>query len=101
MAGVFYAFGFMAFFYFQSKYIQIHFLFSASDANLATGTISLVFTAIGLLTSGIVVTVFKPRARYMALWNVFTSVTSVVIITSYGYFSCTASSNAMIMEKYI
>lgn len=99
MAAVFYCFGYIPFFIFQAKYIQIHFLFSASTANLITGTVSLVFTAIGLLAAGIVITIFKPRARYLAMWNVITSVISICGVIGYGYFSCTANSNVLIMEK--
>lgn len=101
MAAVFYCFGYIPFWFFQAKYIQIHFLFSASTANLITGTISLVFSAIGMLTAGIVITIFKPPARYLAMWNVVTSVISVLGIIGYGFFSCTAGNNAVIMEKYL
>lgn len=99
MAAVFYCFGYIPFFFFQAKYIQIHFLFSPSTANLITGTVSLVFTAIGLLTAGVVITVFKPRARYLAMWNVIASIVSVFGVVGYGYFSCSASGNSLIMEK--
>jgi uncharacterized membrane protein YqjE len=100
MAAVFYCFGYVPFFFFQAKYIQIHFLFSASTANMITGTVSLVFAAVGLLSAGIVITVFKPRARYLAMWNIVSSIFSVFGVIAYGYFSCTASSNSLIMEKY-
>lgn len=99
MAGVFYCFGYVPFYFFQAKYIQIHFLFSASDANMITGTVSLIFSALGLLTAGIIITIFKPPARYLAMWNIVASTFSVFGIIAYGYFSCTASSNSLIMEK--
>lgn len=99
MAGVFYCFGYVPFWFFQAKYIQIHFLFTPSAANMVTGTVSLVFSAIGLLTAGIFISVFKPRARYLALWNVITSIFSVFGIVAYGYFSCTAGNNSLIMQK--
>jgi len=99
MAGAFYLFGYMPFQYFQSKYIQIHFLFSASTANLITGPVALVFSAIGLLSAAIYITIMKPRARSLALWNIVTSVFSVCGILSYGLFSCTAESNSIIVEK--
>lgn len=99
MAAVFYAFGYIPFFFFQAKYIQIHFLLSPSTANLITGTVSLVFSAIGVLTSGIVLTIFKPPARFLSMWNIVTSIFSMFGILSYGYFSCTASNNSLIMQK--
>ena len=99
MAGLFYVFGYLSFFFFQAKYIQVHFLFTPSTANLITGTVSMVFTAIGLLTAGIVITNFKPPARYLAMWNIISSVLSVFGLAAYGYFSCTASINNSIIEK--
>lgn len=99
MAGVFYVFGYIPFFFFQAKYIQVHYLFSPSTANMITGTVSLIFAAIGLLAAGTVITVFKPRARYLALWNIITSLLSSIGILGYGFFSCTANNNALIMEK--
>lgn len=99
MAAVFYCFGYVPFFFFQTKYIQIHFLFSPSTANLITGTVTLVFAAIGLLVAGIVITIFKPPARYLAMWNIVSSVVSIIGIISYGFFSCTADVNSTIMEK--
>jgi uncharacterized membrane protein YqjE len=99
MAAIFYCFGYIPFFFFQSKYIQIHFLFSPSTANLITGTVTLVFAAIGLLSAGIVITIFKPPARYLAMWNIFSSLVSIVGIIAYGFFSCTANENSTIMQK--
>jgi len=99
MAAIFYVFGYIPFFFFQAKYIQIHFLFSPSTANMITGTVSLIFSAIGLLTAGTVITIFKPRARHLALWNVVASIFSVFGIIAYGYFSCTANNNSLIMQK--
>lgn len=74
-------------------------MFSASTANLITGTVSLVFSAIGVLTSGIVLSIFKPPARHLAMWNIVTSFFSIFGVMAYGYFSCTASNNALMMEK--
>lgn len=101
IAAVFYCFGYVPFWIFQAKYIQIHFLFSASTANLITGTLSLVFSAVGLLTAGVIITIYKPRARYLSMWNIITSVFSVIGIIGYGFFSCTAGNNSVIMQKYL
>lgn len=100
MAAIFYCFGYMPFFIFQSKYIQLHYLLTASAANTITGTVSLIFPALGLLTAGIIITVFKPPARYLAMWNIVSSIVSICGMLIFGYFSCTASSNSLIMDKY-
>lgn len=66
---------------------------------MITGTVSLIFAAIGLLTAGIVITLFKPSARTLAMWNIVSSVISVAGVIAFGYFSCTAESNLLIMAK--
>lgn len=99
MAAIFYCFGYIPFYIFSAKYIQIHFLFSPSTANLITGTVSLIFTAIGLLAAGITITVMKPCARSLAMWNIVTSVFSAAGIIAYGFFSCTAESNLLMSQK--
>lgn len=61
---VFYFFGYMAYWIFLPKYIEIQYRQSASIASLMTGTVGLVFSAIGILSSGVVITKLKPGGRY-------------------------------------
>lgn len=63
-----------------------------------TGTVAFVFTAIGILSSGLIISKFKPSARKMAAWNVM-----VGILTTIGYFSytklgCAANDNAVVIN---
>lgn len=63
-----------------------------------TGTVALVFSAIGVLTSGVVISKFKPRARYLAMWNVFVGAISVIGMISYAYLGCMESENSTIIN---
>lgn len=65
-------------------------------SSLVTGTVALGFSAIGVLSSGIIISKFKPRARYMAAWNVVVGALSVVGILTYVYLGCDANENTMI-----
>jgi hypothetical protein len=58
-----------------------------------SGTIGLFFSAFGILLSGLIISKYKPRARYLAAWNVIVGVISVLGITSYAFLGCPASDN--------
>ncbi|XP_075237504.1 organic anion transporting polypeptide 58Dc isoform X2 [Lycorma delicatula] len=95
LASVFYFIGFLPYWIFLPKYIETMYKQSASFASLITGTVGLVFSAIGILVSGIVITKFKPTARCLALWNVFVGVVSIAGIISYIFLGCADNDNHM------
>lgn len=66
--------------------------------SLVTGTVALAFSAIGVLTSGIVISKFKPRARYLAIWNVFVGILSVIGMITYSYLGCTENENSVVIN---
>ncbi|CRK96644.1 CLUMA_CG009885, isoform A, partial [Clunio marinus] len=99
MAAIFYVFGFIPYGYFMQKYLQIQFLLSPSFANAMTGSVSFVASAVGLLTAGIVITIFKPRARYLAGWNIVTSFISALGLIAFGFVGCPANNNAEILRN--
>ena len=53
----------------------------------------LVFSAFGILISGLIISKYKPRARYLAAWNVIVGIISVMGIISYAFLGCAASDN--------
>ncbi|PSN45336.1 hypothetical protein C0J52_18706 [Blattella germanica] len=57
------------------------------------GTVGLVFSAFGILISGLIISKYKPRARYLAAWNVIVGIISVLGIVSYAFLGCPASDN--------
>uniref|UniRef100_A0A336MET7 Solute carrier organic anion transporter family member n=1 Tax=Culicoides sonorensis TaxID=179676 RepID=A0A336MET7_CULSO len=99
LAAIFYIFGYLPYWTFQAKYIEIQYLLSPSTASLVTGTVSLVFSAIGILTSGLVISIYKPRARYLAAWNIITSIISIFGVMSYALNGCPANNNLQVMEN--
>lgn len=87
-AAVFYFLGYMPYWIFLPKYIETQYRQSASASNLITGTAGLIFSAIGVLLSGLVVSKLRPRARSLAAWNVIVGAISVLGIVSYAYLGC-------------
>lgn len=68
---------------------------------MATGTVSLVFSAFGILLAGIAITKYKPRARPMAAWNVainFVTVTGVLSLTQLG---CLENEQSIVIDMPI
>lgn len=92
-AAIFYFFGYLPYWIFLPKYIETQYRQSASASSLITGTAGLVFSAIGILMSGMVISKYKPRARYLAGWNVIVGAISVLGIVSYAYLGCVESDN--------
>lgn len=84
LANVFYFMGYMPYWIFMPKYIETQYKQSASVSSLITGTVGLVFSAFGILLSGMVISKYKPRARYLASWNILVGAISVMGMISYG-----------------
>ncbi|PSN49394.1 hypothetical protein C0J52_12003, partial [Blattella germanica] len=81
-------FGLTGFWVFQPKYIEYQFRQTASMSSFVTGIIGLVCSALGVLTSGIIITKFKPSARYLAGWNVFAEALEVIGNFSFIFITC-------------
>ncbi|XP_046422578.1 solute carrier organic anion transporter family member 74D isoform X1 [Neodiprion pinetum] len=91
LAAVFYFFGYLPYWIFMPKYIEMQYKQSASIASLITGTVGLVFSAFGILLSGLVISKYKPTARYLAAWNVIVGAVSVMGMVSYAFLGCSAN----------
>ncbi|KAK9758932.1 Kazal-type serine protease inhibitor domain [Popillia japonica] len=87
-AAIFYFLGYMPYWIFLPKYIETQYRQSASASSLITGTAGLIFSAIGVLLSGLIVSKLRPRARSLAAWNVIVGAISVFGIISYAYLGC-------------
>ncbi|XP_049762909.1 solute carrier organic anion transporter family member 74D [Schistocerca cancellata] len=90
LAGIFYFVGYSPYWIFMPKYIETQYRQSASVSSLVTGTVGLVFSAVGILTSGLVISKFRPRARYLAGWNVIVGIVTVMGMVSYVFLGCDA-----------
>ncbi|XP_065078878.1 solute carrier organic anion transporter family member 74D-like [Ochlerotatus camptorhynchus] len=98
-ASIFYFFGYMPYFLFQAKYIEIQYRLTPSQANMVTGTTSLVFSALGILVAGAVIQKIKPTSRQLTGWNILTSICSAGLIVMYAMFGCNAINNTSIVSN--
>lgn len=59
--------------------------------SLYTGIIGLIFSILGVLTSGFVLSKWKPDAKRIILWNIFTAAFSAAVMFSYNWLGCDAT----------
>ncbi|KAG7205509.1 hypothetical protein KM043_007490 [Ampulex compressa] len=98
LATVFYFMGYMPYWIFMPKYIETQYKQSASVSSLITGTVGLVFSAFGILLSGLIISKYKPKARYLAAWNVMVGAISVMGMISYAFLGCSANDNQIALQ---
>lgn len=98
-ASVFYFMGYMPYWIFMPKYIETQYKQSASVSSLITGTVGLVFSAFGILLSGLMISKYKPKARYLAAWNVMIGIISVLGMISYAFLGCSANDNQVALQS--
>ncbi|XP_039482175.1 solute carrier organic anion transporter family member 74D [Drosophila santomea] len=94
MASILYFFGYMPYWIFTPKYIEIQYRQSASTSTMATGTVALGFSAAGILISGYVISKYKPSARAMASWNFVVDYLTVAGMLCYVLVGCDESDRA-------
>lgn len=63
-----------------------------------TGSVTIVFTAFGVIIAGIVLSKLKPSARKMGAWNVFVGIVSTLAMITFIFLGCEANDNAVIMN---
>lgn len=66
---------------------------------MTTGTVSMVFSSIGILLSGFVITKYKPNGRSLALWNVLVGWLSVAGIAAYTLNGCANNDNPLVLDN--
>lgn len=59
----------------------------------------MIFNAAGVILSGVIISTFKPRARYLALWNVFTGAMTVLGMITYANLGCAEAENSIILSN--
>lgn len=60
---------------------------------------ALAFSAIGVLSSGFIISKYKPSARSMAAWNVIVGTLTVLGMLSYTMLGC-ADNERGVVENY-
>ncbi|KAL1132404.1 hypothetical protein AAG570_010359 [Ranatra chinensis] len=87
-SSTFYTFGMIGYWIFMPKYMETQFRQSASTASLVTGSIGLIFTALGVIVSGAFISKFRPRPQYLAAWNVFTETVDIIGHFAFAFLGC-------------
>uniref|UniRef100_A0A1B6M0J5 Solute carrier organic anion transporter family member n=2 Tax=Graphocephala atropunctata TaxID=36148 RepID=A0A1B6M0J5_9HEMI len=85
---VFYMFGVLFYYVFMPKYMESQFHMTASDANMITGTVGLISSAIGVIISGYVVSSYKPTARMITGCNFCVEAFGVLCMLVYAHLGC-------------
>ncbi|XP_014290649.1 solute carrier organic anion transporter family member 74D [Halyomorpha halys] len=88
MVGILYVFGYLPYWMYMPKYFEVIFKQSAAVANLATGFVGLICSAIGILLSGFVISRFKPKARTLSMWNFIVKVITICGFIVYNFLGC-------------
>ncbi|XP_068145560.1 solute carrier organic anion transporter family member 74D-like [Drosophila tropicalis] len=92
-SSIVYFFGYMVYWIFTPKYIEVQYRQSAAVATMATGTVALGFSAAGVLLSGYVLSKYKPSARFLAAWNATVDFLTVAGMVGYVFIACEGSDN--------
>ncbi|KAH8369791.1 hypothetical protein KR093_000982, partial [Drosophila rubida] len=98
LSNIFYLIGYTPFWIFTPKYIEVQYRQSAATSSMVTGTVALAFSAIGVLLSGFIISRYKPRARYMAAWNVISAFLVVAGVVTYAFIGCPDNETSVIVN---
>ncbi|XP_030370768.1 solute carrier organic anion transporter family member 74D [Scaptodrosophila lebanonensis] len=98
LSSIFYLVGYTPYWIFTPKYIEVQYRQSAATSSMVTGTVALAFSAVGVLLSGFIISRFKPRARYMAAWNVIVGFLTVAGILAYAFIGCPGNESSVIVN---
>ncbi|XP_068085644.1 solute carrier organic anion transporter family member 74D isoform X2 [Anabrus simplex] len=89
-SGVCFMFGYIGYWIFMPKYLETQYRQSAARASLISGSVGLIFSALGIMASGLVISKFKPPARYLAGWNVIVEIVDAIGHMSWAFLGCPA-----------
>ncbi|XP_016996788.2 solute carrier organic anion transporter family member 74D [Drosophila takahashii] len=98
LSSIFYLVGYTPYWIFTPKYIEVQYRQSAATSSMVTGTVALAFSAVGVLLSGFIISRYKPRARYMAAWNVIVGFLTVAGILAYAFIGCPGNESSVIVN---
>lgn len=85
---LFYSFGYTPYWMFGAKYMEIQYHLTASKSSSIFGTFGLLFSALGVILAGFVITRYRPSAKRMALWNALVGLISVCGMMGYAFLGC-------------
>ena len=78
-----------------AKFIEFQFHVSPSKASLVSGTTRVIGNVVALIISTVVVSYFKPPARYLALYNFVADIVAVGVTVSLIFIDCGSSGDLL------
>lgn len=81
-------FGIMGYYMFNAKYIESQYRKSSSSASLFIGSASLIPIAIGIVSGGLFISIYKPRIRIFFIFLFLVEFVSVFTIGSGIFLGC-------------
>lgn len=100
IAAVFYILGSNGYMTYLTKYMEVQFNQSSSDATIFTGPITIFGMILGYLGSGYVISKFKPTPRKLFFWNVLVGVFYIMGQFSYTYLSCDVTNSLTVNDTW-
>ncbi|XP_015376855.1 PREDICTED: solute carrier organic anion transporter family member 4C1-like [Diuraphis noxia] len=86
----FFVLGLIGYWTFMPKYMETQFRQTAANSNFASGAIGILSSGLGIVTSGLVISKFKPSPRSLAMWNFIAEALEVVGHLAYIFLGCAA-----------
>ena len=88
MAGIFYILGASGYMTFLSKYMEVQFNKTSADATIITGPVTVLAVVIGFLVSGVIISKYRPRPKYLFFWNIVGGAVFVAGQIAYTLIEC-------------
>lgn len=89
---IFYILGSSGYITFLSKYMEVQFNRTSSNATIVTGPLTVIAMVTGFLASGYLISKYKPRPRILFFWNVLVGISYMIGQISYIFLSCDSGS---------
>lgn len=83
---------------FMGRMMEVQFNRSSHGGSMFTGPITILGVTIGFLSSGYLITKYKPPPKYLFLWNVAVGVLSVSVQVFYTQLGCGGDKSSMLSE---
>lgn len=85
----FFILGLIGYWMFMPKYMETQFRQTAAISNFASGAIGILSSGLGIITSGVIISKFKPSPRSLAMWNFVSEFMEIVSYALYMFLGCT------------
>ncbi|XP_059622635.1 solute carrier organic anion transporter family member 74D-like [Phlebotomus argentipes] len=95
ISSLFSIYGMEPYLVYTPKYIEALYQKTPTESNFYTGSIGFIFTGIGTVLSGVVVSRFKPSARKIVIWNCVINFCAILCNLTYTQLSCPAKEAAL------